>query len=519
MTANILVVTYDSPMGEFIRAGLEERGRFNLQVTRELKQAVTFLLETDCTLAVIDPGENMTRIPPVLRRLRETRPALQVIMLVETGWQELLEEIKPDVTIYKPFSLPELQAAVGKIYPLEIPPPPTPLPESAQKLPAWLSDVNRAVKRLKQLSLESFSQAALITQGDELWAYAGILRQEAALELAATIARYWDREEENDLVRYIHLACTGAELMLYATRLAPGKVLTLVFDAETPYSMIRSQASQLKQSLSASTEEDEMEEPAGFGSLDSTPSRSADAPSPQTTERGTADLPKYGETDPLLHDAAWQLFSTTRSGSGQEEYIPLGAEGLAPISAPSLFQRFGIDSGNLAAQPVINPAVNADMMDQAAEEEGAQGFIPVPRKLVLESATASVYNLDYVCVLIPRFTHHLLTGELSERLGDWLPQICQAFTWRLEYISIRPEFLQWIASVPPASSPAYFMRILRQHTSEKIFLEFPRYKRENPSGDFWAPGYLIMGGTQPPPSQLIKDYIAQTRHRQGISQI
>ncbi len=133
------------------------------------------------------------------------------------------------------------------------------------------------------------------------------------------------------------------------------------------------------------------------------------------------------------------------------------------------------------------------------EEDGSQGSLPVPRRLVLEPATASVYNLDYVCLLIPRLSHNLLTGDLSERLGDWLPQICQAFYWRLEYLSIRPEYIQWIANVPPATSPAYFMRILRQLTSEKIFLEFPRYKRENPSGDFWAPGYLIMGGSQPPP--------------------
>jgi hypothetical protein len=43
-------------------------------------------------------------------------------------------------------------------------------------------------------------------------------------------------------------------------------------------------------------------------------------------------------------------------------------------------------------------------------------------------------------------------------------------------------------------------------------------KRDNPSGDFWAPGYLIMGGLQPHPPQLVKDYIKQTRQRQGISQ-
>jgi REP element-mobilizing transposase RayT len=78
--------------------------------------------------------------------------------------------------------------------------------------------------------------------------------------------------------------------------------------------------------------------------------------------------------------------------------------------------------------------------------------------------------------------------------------------------------LQWIINVPPAASPDHLMRILRQHTSEKIFTEFPRFKKENPSGEFWAPGYLIMGGSQPPPVQLIKDFIAQTRQRQGIHQ-
>jgi hypothetical protein len=85
----------------------------------------------------------------------------------------------------------------------------------------------------------------------------------------------------------------------------------------------------------------------------------------------------------------------------------------------------------------------------------------------------------------------------------------------LEFIAVRPDYLQWIVNVPPATSPAYLMRILRQHTSEKIFTEFSRFKRENPSGDFWAPGSLIMGGSQPPPAHLIKDFIVQTRQRQG----
>jgi REP element-mobilizing transposase RayT len=142
------------------------------------------------------------------------------------------------------------------------------------------------------------------------------------------------------------------------------------------------------------------------------------------------------------------------------------------------------------------------------------------RGVVLEhtSGGASLYHLNYACLLVPRFTSHYLTGDLAERLGEWFPNICIAFGWRLEFMAIRPEYMQWVISVQPNTSPGYLMRIMRQQTSEKIFAEFPRLKRENPSGDFWAPGYLIMGGTQPHPQQLVKDYIKQTRQRQGITE-
>jgi REP element-mobilizing transposase RayT len=98
-----------------------------------------------------------------------------------------------------------------------------------------------------------------------------------------------------------------------------------------------------------------------------------------------------------------------------------------------------------------------------------------------------------------------------------VPHICVAFGWRLEYISIRPDYLQWIVNVAPSTSPGALMRKMRQHTSVKIFEEFRHLHKENPSGDFWAPGYLIMGGLQPPPTHLIRDFITQTRQRQGIS--
>ena len=141
------------------------------------------------------------------------------------------------------------------------------------------------------------------------------------------------------------------------------------------------------------------------------------------------------------------------------------------------------------------------------------------RKLMPEPISAGLYHLTYACLLVPRFSSHYLTGDLSDHLGEWLPSICVAFGWRLEFLAVRPEYLQWVVNVQPNTSPGHLMRIMRQQTSEKIFSDFVRLKRENPSGDFWAPGYLIMGGSQPHPPQLVRDYIRQTRQRQGLDDL
>jgi REP element-mobilizing transposase RayT len=164
------------------------------------------------------------------------------------------------------------------------------------------------------------------------------------------------------------------------------------------------------------------------------------------------------------------------------------------------------------ATPIRQPAPGE------LDETRPHSITEVAGRMITESASPSMAQLNYACLLVPRFTAHYMTGDLADYLSKWMPNICVAFGWRLEFLAVRPDYLQWVVNVTPNTSPGYLMRIMRQQTSEKIFGEFPRLRRDNPSGDFWAPGYLIMGGLQPHPQQLVKDYIKQTRQRQGISQ-
>jgi REP element-mobilizing transposase RayT len=301
--------------------------------------------------------------------------------------------------------------------------------------------------------------------------------------------------------------------MLYATCLAEGMVLALVFDAETPFSTIRTQASHLVHSLSSTSSEESREEESD--ERIKKPDKNPPVPSLKTGSNPLTELPVASE----------YRYSSDNYSKGSEYELGDLHFGDSPQFKRDESLGFQIDPQVDTAQKENSPEqleeTNKSRTRKAVQtQETSQHPAPESaRKIVLEPISPAVYNLDYACLLLPRFPHHHMTGDLLDRLGEWVPQICIAFDLRLEYISVRPDYLQWVVNVPPATSPAYLMRVLRQHTSERIFAEFPRFKRDNPSGDFWAPGYLMMSGSQPAPAQLIRDFIIQTRQRQGFSQL
>jgi REP element-mobilizing transposase RayT/DNA-binding response OmpR family regulator len=517
MSTPLLVLTSDIPFGELIRQNLEETGRFVVRVTMEREAAATFGRELKPPLAFLDTSLTEKELLKIGKLLRQANPDIIFVVVSGEGWHTALEELAPKDYLSKPFYLPDLLEMMDVFFRPSRPPETTPqtdINNSENDLP-WLTDVTRAAQHLTRLTLESSGQAALITRNDQLWAYAGQLPQSAAHELAEAVARYWDRKEENDLVRFIRLESTNAEHMLYATRLAEGMVLALVFDAETPFSTIRSQATQLVHSLSSSPAEEpaEKEQTDDEVHLASVSGFLTDIPAPNPSVDFSGGFQGgYDPGDPV----AMEESGPTIPLHFKTDYFPTMR--IYPLVDTDQAETLP-DSGEQIDQ---FPADTRENEDRRPESETVEDTVPFStsqgtRKIVLEPVSASVYNLDYACLLVPRFPHHHLTGDMLERLGEWVPQICIAFGWRLEYISVRPDYLQWIVSVPPATSPGYLMRMVRQHTSEKIFSDFQRFKNDNPSGDFWAPGYLIMGGSQPAPAQLIKDFIAQTRQRQGIS--
>ena len=532
MNKSLLIVSADTRFAQVLLHGLEQEG-YRVQITRGKGESVVRADEENCSLAFLDMDLGYRAVLEIGQALRMLNPDIRLVVFAREGTTPVLDELHPWMLSSKPYFLPDVLNMLNNSPSQFSKTPSHPEVETSNSGLPWLQDVTRAAQHLTRLTLESSAQAALITRGDSLWAYAGQLSQGAAKELAVAVTRHWDGQKGSDLLRFVRLEATKAEHMLYATRLAEEVVLALVFDAETPFSTIRSQAGQLVNRLS--TQSPELAEPPAPAS--SLPA-SYDVPTEFVEDGGSQEL-----DIPSIAD----ILSDVPPPRPERRTSPPEQDGYLPRAAPTRSNQFSRESSPAVHVDdfVVSNQQNEETVEHVVEDFDAtlpsksrrrpetpvrrpapgeldetrpHSITEVAGRVMLEPISPGLYNLTYACLLVPRFSSHYLTGDMSDRLSEWLPQICIAFGWRLEYLAVRPEYVQWVLNVPPAVSPGYIMRIIRQQTSDKIFGEFPRLKKENPSGDFWAPGYLIMGGTQPHPPQLVKDYIKQTRTRQGYSQ-
>ncbi|HET9906638.1 MAG TPA: IS200/IS605 family transposase [Anaerolineales bacterium] len=540
MTHSLLLVSADTSFAQLLLHGLEQEG-YLVHIVKGKGEAVVRADEANCSLAFLDMDLGYRAVLDIGGALRMLNPGIRFIIFAREGTPAAPDELRPWLLSPKPYFLPDvLNMLNNKSTPISQPirkaqaavsNSPSQVQTSNPALP-WLQDVTKAAQHLTRLTLESSAQAALITRGDNLWAYAGQLSQGAAKELAVTVTRHWDGQKGSDLLRFVRLEATKAEHMLYATRIADDVVLALVFDAETPFSTIRTQAGQLAQSLSipgAETTETPVEPKAVVASYDA-PTEYIDEDEdgmgfPNISDI-LSDVPPpipTGTSRQMEEEDNWGTRpSPARSNQYSRESSPavrvddlLIANQNNEQTVEHVVQDF---DATMPSKSRVRPETPIRRpMPGELDETRPHSITEVAGRVMLEPISPGLYNLTYACLLVPRFSSHYLTGDMSDRLSEWLPQICIAFGWRLEFLAVRPEYVQWVVNVPPATSPGYLMRIMRQQTSEKIFTEFTRMKKENPSGDFWAPGYLIMGGTQPHPPQLVKDYIKQTRTRQGYS--
>ena len=540
MTVPVLIVTSTPGLGEVVRRTLVESGRYEVVLSNSAVQGIRQARSVPFELAILDVdvenGESGVSLLKLGLTLRALVPQIHLVVLAATGdpYDPDIKPLAPEGIITTPLYPSNILRTVDRVAGMHDraaspkAPAPAPAPEPVVEepaleqthtgLPAWLQDVTRAAQHLTRLSLETAAQAALIVSQGRLWAYAGELHQPAAQELAETVADSWDRNGESDLARFVHLDSDDGEYMLYATALGGNMVLALVFGVETPFSKIRSQAGHLARLLASAPvvengnaplkEDAGLTENANTGNMAAEPLDTLDYEPllrdvPPTTPDQWQEEPLLSPPPPIREEDWISEYPDLTAGSPLYASIEDDIHSPYPSSKPTAGGKtaHGLDDTSpLHPRQAVAQISKVSMMDSWE----------------LKPVSSGIYNLTYGLLLLPRLPAHHLVGDLAERLPVWVSQLCIAFAWRLEHISVRPDYLQWNASAAPDTAPGRMVRDLRKHTSERIFEEFPRFGRENPSGDFWAPGFLLISGSQPPPAELVRDFIQQTRRNQGL---
>ncbi len=543
----LLIVSPQAEFAEQLCKWAQEVGKKACCATHKA-QAVVFAHDEGCTLALLDDafGEQMLR--EVGEALRLVTPEIALTVLQGETDLPPLSSLRPYTLLQKPLTQEKFLAFLRGEQ--EVAKPASPPQASSTEENAWLEDAQRAAGYLTQLTLESSAQVAMLLRDGHTWAYAGHLTQDAIRELEQ-VAQRIARQKAGEVLRFIHLNSTHAEHLLYLTPIEEKMLLTLLFDAETPFSVLRAQAHRLTNLLrhgpspaspvssvqgktpppNPAIPDEWPATPSFTEILGEVPAPEPESPSAFANKRESQAPPSPGPGKETIEEKALPTTLTTVDGEKNASLSSGHLFSLESSPAIPLSQRKSEEAhidmlaetrrhtlGELE-QTRKNPKAIAQ--ESEAPQTSAETRPHFPGELeeqeLPEPVSTARAAISFACLLIPRFASHSLTGELASRLAEWVPAICVAYGWKLEHLSIRPDYLQWVVSVPPSTSPGMLMRLMRMQTSERIFAEFSHLKKQNPSGDFWAPGYLIMGSNQPHPPQLVRNYILEVRRRQGIS--
>ncbi|MBC8504468.1 MAG: transposase [Anaerolineales bacterium] len=553
MPVKVLITTNIRSLGELMRQALRETGRYRAELADDSEQALVRAKGEQFSIAIIDFGA----VPDprgLVAELRDISAKIRIVAMPASADDQPSSQDRSvvDAWLSMPFYLPNLVETLADIagdpevgssaaseperlpFPSVVPKRKT----SPQPAPEWLQDVNRVAQHLTRLSLESAAQAALITRGSQLWAYAGQLPQPAAEELARAVGHYWAHDGGSDLARFIRLDATNSEFMMYATSLGGDYVLALAFETEMPFTEMRTHAGNLARKLSSPP-------------VDDTAARKLDSvPQQETVSEEVLPIADYAEEDLPPIPTDWRPDQDVAEGRQaffedllasmdipqpdtievDELEIPPQAEPVgdsihASVASPTTEVDSGIPLPSVEELEAVLDLSLAETRPTLINETETLEKEKVPTEVeepvvvlkpgTLEPDTSTLHNLTYACVLVPRLPQHHLVGDLATFLTQWVTQLSLAFGWRLEHLAIRPDYLHWIAVVPPNSSPGMMVHNIREETSQYVFSEFPRLARENPSGEFWTSGYLIVNGRDPFSRQMVQEFIGSVRTHQG----
>lgn len=103
-----------------------------------------------------------------------------------------------------------------------------------------------------------------------------------------------------------------------------------------------------------------------------------------------------------------------------------------------------------------------------------------------------VYRCEYHIVFVPKYRYRILTGALGESMERDIRTLCEWRDVEVMELSVQPDHVHLVCSVPPKLSISAFMGLLKGKLAIKVFRTHPKLKQKLYWGDhFWARGYFV----------------------------
>ena len=227
----------------------------------------------------------------------------------------------------------------------------------------------------------------------------------------------------------------------------------------------------------------------------------------------SSDIPAAKEPLPEIDfKLPWEMEETATEVAAVIADQPIAE----PVKNPNVEQPAAV------AQPVVNAPSEVQQTPSASFAEVLSAVTPPLEpvaasavvELIIEPTTSEPpslknFRFNYTCVLLPGDRNQFLARTLSEKIGGIMPDIHDDQGWRMTSITIRPQYLLWTVSVPMNVCPHQIMKEVRNLTSNSIFANFPEIAKKKTSNDFWSSKFLAVSGSEPPPANLIFDFVTQ----------
>lgn len=240
MPADILVVTPSTSLGETIRQTMEQTDIYRVHIVNNKISAVVSANKIGVPLVMLDLALGEEVVDETVIALRTYCTSINIVILCDDGASvPLFDSLRPWILVRKPFRMTDFISAISQPQT----PVPTPVSQNVDTATPWLNDATKAAQHLTRITLGSSAQAALITRKNDLWAYAvDFHRMPQKKSRRPSPATGMDKKA----LIFCDLSASKAQkpsTCCNATRLTTNTVLALVFEAETPFSTIRGQAS------------------------------------------------------------------------------------------------------------------------------------------------------------------------------------------------------------------------------------------------------------------------------------